>query len=83
MVLSPIFIARVFYPVSIFLIIALLSLLRQVQFPEMLLRNKSLFTIMLLLFFAFSIAKAGIAIKKVYTHEGNVNTRETHYGYMS
>jgi hypothetical protein len=83
MVLSPVFIERVFYPVSIFLIIALFSLLYQVQFPEIITRNKRIFTIVLLLFFTFSLVKAGIAIKKVYNQEDYVNIYEKHYGQVS
>ncbi|MDR2020580.1 MAG: DUF6056 family protein [Treponema sp.] len=82
MLLSPVFSNRTFFPVSIFLIIALLSLFQQITFPEMILRNRKLFAIIMFIFFSFSVTRAGVAIVKSYRGDKNINVFETHYANL-
>jgi hypothetical protein len=82
MVLSPVFIDRVFFPVTIFLIIAFLSVFCQIELPEMLKRNKKMFIALALILFSFSVFKAGVAIVKVYKGDTTYNVLEKHYGQV-
>jgi hypothetical protein len=67
MILSPVFMDRAFFPVTIFLLIALLNILYQIEIPALIAKNIKGFVILLLLLFSFSLLKAGIAVYKSYT----------------
>ncbi|MDR0401332.1 MAG: DUF6056 family protein [Treponema sp.] len=82
MVLSPVFIERVFYPVTIFLVIALLNALCQIDPPEMLKRNRKMLLLLILALFSFSLLKAGVVIVKIYKGDETYNVLEKHYGQV-
>jgi hypothetical protein len=82
MVLSPVFIERVFFPVTVFLIITFLSVFCQIELPEMLKRNRKLFILLVLILFSFSFLKAGMVIVKIYRGDETYNVLEKHYGQV-
>jgi hypothetical protein len=82
MVLSPVFIERVFFPVTIFLVITFLSVFYQIELPELLKRNKKMFILLFLMLFSFSLLKAGITIVKIYKGDETYNALEKHYGQV-
>ncbi|GMO65523.1 MAG: hypothetical protein Ta2A_13600 [Treponemataceae bacterium] len=82
MILSPIFMDRVFFPVTIFLIIATLNLFVQIEKPMIIRRNSKYIFALVLVLFSFSLFKAGIAIHKSYIGDKTLNVSEKHYGQM-
>jgi hypothetical protein len=80
MILSPIFMDRAFFPVTIFLIIALLNVLCQIEMPALITKNVKGLAALTLLLFSFSFLKAGMAIYKSYTGDITLNKNERHYG---
>jgi hypothetical protein len=82
MILSPVFLDRVFFPVTIFLIIALLNILYQIEMPVIITNNVRGLVALTLLLFSFSLAKAGTAIYKSYTGDITLKKSESHYGQM-
>jgi hypothetical protein len=82
MVLSPVFIERVFFPVTVFLVMSFLSAFYQIDLPEMLKRNRKMFILLVLILFSFSLLKAGVAIVKIYKGDETYNVLEKHYGQV-
>jgi hypothetical protein len=82
MILSPVFIERVFFPVTVFLVIAFLNIFCQIEVPPMFKRNRKLFMALVLILFSFSLLKAGITIVKVYKGDETYNVLEKHYGQV-
>jgi hypothetical protein len=82
MILSPVFIERVFFPVTIFLIIAFLNIFCKIELPEMLKRNRKMFILLILILFLFSFLKAGMAIVKIHKGDETYNVLESHYGQV-
>jgi len=80
MILSPVFMERAFFPVTIFLVIGFLNLFLQVEWPQILKRHLKLFTVLILLVFCASFLRAGVTIIKVYKGDQNYNVSEKHYG---
>jgi hypothetical protein len=80
MILSPVFIDRAFFPITMFLIVALLYVLQHIKIPELITNNLKGIIALALLLFAFSVSKAGIAIYKSYTGDITLNKNERHYG---
>jgi hypothetical protein len=83
MVLSPMFMERVFFPVTIFLLITFLNVFYQIELPEMLKRNRKMFMALVLILFSFSFLKAGMTIVKVYKGDETYNVLERHYGKVN
>jgi hypothetical protein len=73
---------RVFFPVTIFLLIALLNVLYQIEMPALITKNIRGLVVLTLLLFSFSVLKAGMAIYKSYTGDVTLNQNEKHYGQM-
>jgi hypothetical protein len=82
MVLSPVFIERVFFPVTIFLVIGFLNVFCRLDLPEMIKRNRKMFILLVLILFSFSILKAGMTIVKIYKGDETYNVLEKHYGQV-
>jgi hypothetical protein len=80
MILSPVFMGRAFFPVTIFLLIALLYILQHIEMPALITRNIKGLAALILLLFSFSVVKAGIAVYKSYTGDTTLNQNEKHYG---
>ncbi|MDR1239382.1 MAG: DUF6056 family protein [Treponema sp.] len=80
MILSPVFLDRAFFPVTIFLIIALLNILCQIEMPALITKNVKSLVALTLLLFSFSLAKAGTAVYKSYTGDITLRKSERHYG---
>jgi hypothetical protein len=83
MILSPVFLERVFFPVTIFLIIGFLNLFRQIELPQVFKRHKKLFAIVMLLLFSASLLRAGVTIIKVYEGDETYNSSSKYYGRPS
>jgi hypothetical protein len=80
MILSPIFIERAFFPVTMFLIIALLYFLQKLEIPDIIKRHSKSIIALCLLLFLFSFTKASVAIVQVYKGNPTYNYSEVHVG---
>jgi hypothetical protein len=78
MILSPVFVDRAFFPIALFLIVALLSFARKLEIPDIVKRHSRSIVALCLLLFLFSFTKAGVALVQVYKGNPTYNYSEPH-----